>query len=433
MSTMKVGLPPGDRRSQYILEELGRWTGLGFEFLPGDGPQVVIEAGDHAVALEPVVDLTTEAASALLSARFLEGHPPESDVHGLALIFHVLSGADENDPALRDIRERYDDRAGLLGRLGLTDTLVVDALAEDLLALLRQRWPAVGTLNRRVELHLSHDVDAPYLYAFSGLRGLAKAALADVRESDVRLSALSSWMGSVSGKDDADPYFLFDWLMDESEGHGLASTFYFIAGRTGGRLDGDYDLRSPRMRRLLSRVIDRGHNIGLHPSYNAFRSLEVLRVEKARLLDSASDAGWSGSEIPVRMHYLRFDPAITPGLLDQVGFSFDSSLGFAGRAGFRRGTAREFRIWDWSSDRPTSLREKPLTAMDASLYKPDNEGLNPDQAVARLADLTDRIHASGGGVNLLWHNNFFFSAGHKAAYQSIVRRAVGSPYSQADS
>lgn len=429
---MNVRLPHGDHRSRYVLEELDRWAGLGLNFSTGDTAQVVFEEGGHAVALAPVADLTPEDAAGLLSARFAAGGAPASETSALSLIFHVLSGADENDPALRDSRERYDDRNGLLGRLGLTDTLVVDALAEDLLAVLRRTWPQIGGLDRDVRLHVSHDVDAPYLYAFSGLRGLAKAALADARRVDVRLASLSAWMASVGGNDDADPYFLFDWLMDQSETHGLTSTFYFIAGRSGGRLDGDYDLGNPRMRRLLGRIVERGHDVGLHPSYNAFRSLDVIRAEKARLLSLAQDAGWSGSEIPVRMHYLRFDPMITPGLLDQAGFAFDSSLGFAGRAGFRRGTMREFRLWDWTRGRPTGLLEKPLMAMDASLYKPDNEGLDPARAEARLALLTDQIHAAGGGINLLWHNNFFFSADHMTAYEHIVRRAVGRPSPEAD-
>lgn len=429
---MKVCLPNGDHRSRYVLETLDHWAGLGLEFAPGDGAGIAFQQDGDAVVLDPVVSLTPREASDLLSVRFIAGGAFAPERSALSLIFHLLSGADETDPALRDDRERFDDSRGLLGRLGLTDTLVVDVLAEDVLAFLRRSWPGIGALDRTVRLHVSHDVDAPYLYAFSGLRGLVKAALTDARGAAIGLPALRAYLASVGGNDAADPYFVFDWLMDQSEGNGLTSTFYFIAGRSGGRLDGDYDLGSPRMRGLLRRVIERGHDIGLHPSYNAFRSLEIILREKERLLSLASDAGWRGDGMPVRMHYLRFDPAITPGLLDQAGFSFDSSLGFAGRAGFRRGTMREFRLWDWTRDRPTSLTEKPLMAMDASLYKPGNEGLDPARAQARLAALTDSVRASGGGINLLWHNNFFFSPGHKSAYEHIVRRAIGRPPSQAE-
>lgn len=430
---MKVRLPRDDHRSRFVLEELDRWAGLRLSFFSDDGAQVAFQDGDQAVVLEPVAPLSSEEASDLLTTRFLTGGVPDPERSALSLIFHVLSGADEINPALRDSRDRYDDRNGLLGRLKLTDTLIVDVLADDVLMLLRRTWPGIGGLDRSIQLHVSHDVDAPFLYAFSGLRGLAKAALSDVRRSDVGLASLRTWFAAVGGNDEADPYFVFDWLMEQSEKRGITSTFYFIAGRSGGRLDGDYDLGSPRMRNLLKRVIERGHEIGLHPSYNAFRSLNTIRTEKDRLLSVASDLNWRGSGIPVRMHYLRFDPVKTPGLLDQSGFTFDSSLGLVQRAGFRRGTMREFRLWDWTLDRPTDLLEKPLMAMDATLYKSENEGLDPSLAAARLKTLTNHVRAGGGGINLLWHNNFFFSAAHMTAYERILGYAIGRPDTQAGS
>jgi hypothetical protein len=49
-----------------------------------------------------------------------------------------------------------------------------------------------------------------------------------------------------------DPNNTFDWIMDQSESHGLQSEFYFMAGKTSG-YDSGYDVFAPRIQRLLKR------------------------------------------------------------------------------------------------------------------------------------------------------------------------------------
>lgn len=421
---MRVSLPSGDVRSRFVLEELDRWAGIGLDYSVAAAPGWVTFAdGECTRKVAAVRPMSMADASDALSSRFDGAGSGDKD--SLSLIFHLLSGAEEIDTGLRDERERFDGKRGVLCMLGLADAPVVDGLAADLLADLRSTWPGLPDLDRHSGIEVTHDVDAPFLYAFSGLRGAARAILSDAKGRDPSLRQLRNWLSGVRGADVDDPYDVFDWLMNQSERRGQISTFYFIAGRSGGRLDGDYDIRSPRMRRLVARVIERGHKIGLHPSYNAFRSQEIIRAEKETLLSVASDAGWAGETVPVRMHYLRFDPVKTPGILDDVGFAFDSTLAFAHRAGFRRGTARDFRLWDWCRERPTSLVERPLVAMDASLYKADYEGLTPSEAEVRLEHLSRQVRAHGGTLTLLWHNNFFSSPRHRVAYEAILDQATG--------
>ena len=74
-----------------------------------------------------------------------------------------------------------------------------------------------------------------------------------------------------------DPYNTFDWLMDVSEENNLKSAFYFICGRTNPARDADYEPEHPVLRRLMRRIHERGHEIGLHPSYDTYQEPELLK------------------------------------------------------------------------------------------------------------------------------------------------------------
>jgi hypothetical protein len=185
-------------------------------------------------------------------------------------------------------------------------------------------------------------------------------------------------------------------------------------------MDGDYDIHHPDMMRLWEEILRRGHRIGVHPSYNSYRSADVLKREHERVLSMLRQFGVQTEALPVRMHYLRFDPKVTPSLLAEAGFSSDSTLGFADRSGFRRGTSRPFRLWDLERDRPLDLEEHPLIAMDATLLRPSYENLDREPLVARMDRLASWCRRAGGEMTILWHNNYFSEPWHFEAYRSIL-------------
>ena len=82
-----------------------------------------------------------------------------------------------------------------------------------------------------------------------------------------------------------DPFDTFDHIMDATESRGQKSAFYFITDRTDAK-DGNYDINHPRVRALLRRIAERGHEIGLHLSYNSYldpqqskREFDILRQQ----------------------------------------------------------------------------------------------------------------------------------------------------------
>jgi hypothetical protein len=439
---LAAAIPRDDRRTRYVLEEVARRIDLHFDIVESSGKLVRLGGGPGEIHLVlPPVAVDTRAATETLlngSVRFPYalpvGHPNDTGgarigVDVLSVIFHLLAGVDEGGETDRDSHERYAPSGGALHRHNLTEVPVVDILAAGLGSELRARWPRLGSQLSRFEVCPTHDVDAPFRYAFQGPMGLARTMAQDVlRRRPIAEIARGPWRWAQvkAGDDAADPFNHFDWLMDQSERNNLRSTFFFITGRSGGRMDGDYDFGHPRIRKILRRVIDRGHHVGLHPSYNAFRSPETIAAERQRLVDMCAAEGYGGSEFPVRMHYLRYDPLVTPRILAGAGFSYDSTLGFAESAGFRRGTCHDFRVWDLQADAPLALIERPLAAMDASLFKAAYEGLTPGEAEQKMRRLMNEAMAVNGRLTLLWHNNFFDSPAHFEAYRAILSQAAAA-------
>jgi hypothetical protein len=53
-------------------------------------------------------------------------------------------------------------------------------------------------------------------------------------------------------------------MMNISEEHNLRSAFYFITDHSAGIIDGIYNISNPLIRKLLTKIHQGGHEIGLH-------------------------------------------------------------------------------------------------------------------------------------------------------------------------
>lgn len=125
------------------------------------------------------------------------------------------------------------------------------------------------------------------------------------------------------GYDQADPCFTYDWLMDKSENAGLKSTFYFISDHCGIN-DCDYYLDDPRIRELIRKIKERGHEIGYHGSYESCQSPQRTKFEFESLISVCEKLGIKKDFWGSRQHYLRWDVGQTWKNLDLAGLSYDT-------------------------------------------------------------------------------------------------------------
>jgi peptidoglycan/xylan/chitin deacetylase (PgdA/CDA1 family) len=211
---------------------------------------------------------------------------------------------------------------------------------------------------------LSHDVDEPFRFAFSGVRRLLQRCAGDVlfrKSLPALVGSLTSWAEvKLQRRYNRDPNNTFDLIMDISEAHNVNSAFYFITDQTAGTIDGDYSMDHPVIRQLLRNIHDRGHEIGLHTSYNTYLDPAQTQKEFAILQRACAAEGiyqntWGG-----RQHYLRWRTPTTFQNWDIAGLDYDSTLVFADRIGFRCGTCYEFPVFDLGQRVALTLRERPL-------------------------------------------------------------------------
>ncbi len=249
---------------------------------------------------------------------------------------------------------------------------------------------------------LTHDVDIPWRWTRIGIKGAAarlKGHVLSGRGSQAFYEARALATIPVHKLRGSDPNWSFGRILRVEQSRGARSTFFLMGGH-GHPADGAspeaYDELRPKLVETLQAA---NAEVGLHGSYTAADSVRRLEEEKQRLEFLA------GPVRGQRYHYLRIDPHSNLAPLDQLGFVYDSSMGFADAPGFRAGIAHPYRPWDVENDRPLDLIEIPLAAMDVTFSADHYMGLSASAAEKRLLDLIEWAAVHGGGFAVLWHTD----------------------------
>jgi hypothetical protein len=171
----------------------------------------------------------------------------------------------------------------------------------------------------------------------------------------------------------------------------------------------------------MRRIHDRGHEIGLHPSYGTFLKPELLKQEAGRLKHVCAEEGIDQATWGGRMHYLRWEQPTTLYAWANAGMSYDSTLGYAERPGFRCGTCHEYPAFDPLAKRGLPIRIRPLIIMECSVIADRYLALGiGQQAKTKFLQLKKRCLNVGGSYTVLWHNSFFFDPLHFKFYLSVI-------------
>ena len=99
---------------------------------------------------------------------------------------------------------------------------------------------------------------------------------------------------------------------------------------------------------MLYEVIthERGHEIGLHPSYRTYLSPQQIKREFRILRHEAELAGIRQEQWGGRQHFLRWKAPDTWQGWEEAGLQYDSTLGYSDRPGFRCGTCYEYPVFN---------------------------------------------------------------------------------------
>lgn len=336
-----------------------------------------------------------------------EGGCLQLDVFGMAFFF--LSRYEELVSTKRDRHGRFPYAASIAAAHGLAERPIVNEYLEILWYALSRVAPDLRRKSRNFRMLVSHDVDIPYEVGFASPGSVLRSMAGDTvkRKSPGKaLERFAAWGRVKTGNWAADPSAgSFDWIMDQCERRSIRTAFYFIAGRTNPRFDAAYEVEHPRIRELIRNVSLRGHEIGLHPSYETYRSAEAISIERSRLAQVCAEEGVNASLKGGRQHFLRWSAPDTWHNWAGAGLDYDSSVGFAEHVGFRCGTCYEFPVFDAVRRKRLSLHERPLMVMEVSLTSPGYMGLNLESAGVCIRSIKNTCRSYSGDFVLLWHNN----------------------------
>ena len=341
----------------------------------------------------------------------------------LGLTYWMLSRQEEVGRTDLDTHGRFPATASHANKHNYLERPIVDEWLHVLGQVIVRTWSGIALKQHQFSMKVSHDVDAPSRYGFAGGKGLLRAMAGDVlKRGDFKNALRAPWirLNSRDALHPSDPFNTFEWIMDLSDQYGLTSAFYFICGRTSN-MDADYEPEHAAIRALMRRIHQRGHEIGLHPSYGTYQKPELIAQEARCLRAILAKENIRQNAIGGRMHYLRWEQPTTLRAWADAGMDYDSTLSYADRPGFRCGTCFEYQAFDPVAGESLSLRVRPLVVMECSVMDASYLGLGTGEAAqAKFVQLKNACRAVQGCFTVLWHNSLLKNPANQKIYSDLV-------------
>ena len=291
----------------------------------------------------------------------------------------------------RDQMGRIRLHQSVIGKFGLYQRGVVN----EYIAFIRYLLNTIGISSEQKSYQAVFSCDVDTVQKYARIRNLAGA----IYHSDFRLQMWNKLIKDyVSARSDIrkDPYFSFEYIIAQLQKNNTPAIFYFMTGKTNAKYDHiDYDVESTTMKHVFKLLQECGYEIGLHPSFESWKSEEILNIEKV-ILERAI-----GREITsVRQHYLRYEPGKTWAMQEKLGFETDSSVQFTEGLGFAAGICTPYKLYDLPGRRMMHIEEQPLILMKKKDYVK-----NVDQQYTNYTALLAEARKHNGRFQVLFHNS----------------------------
>lgn len=408
--TQTFALPPGDRYALDLLIDLSTVA--------------LSDSGSGAVRVEVIDSGVTPSLPVLRGRQW--GFSSSDGVLRveralLTFVKRIAGGEAEQHSKAVDRYNRVPSSESPLVQSGVERHPVVSVAARTLMDVAREAAGARQFLHfdpwpngHRWAAALTHDLDVVQWWpAFTALRLTELARRGQVG----RLAKVVAAAAGNVGRD-----VVLDGVravLETEARHGARSTWFVLSGTPtlASAWAGDLTYRpeSPPARRILAEITAAGHEIGLHGSFETSDRHELFGAQRERL-ESIVGQTVRG----IRQHYLRLRPSSTPVGMDAAGFTYDSSIGFSDRNGFRRGAADVLPIWIAATESTLSMEEVPFAWMDRALSK--YQGVeDPDVWIDDALSLADECRAVHGLWVGIWHPNLTPALGFPGALDAYTR------------
>jgi hypothetical protein len=310
-----------------------------------------------------------------------------------AASFYLLTLYEEYFPKQLDKHGRFSEKESLTYCNGFLETPLIDRWVHLLKEELKKRYP--GQIFRQREYHVisTFDIDLPYLFLKKGLIKFVGGSLKDLVKFDWE-NIMSRF--AVHFRRKSDPYMQTILWIDEVQKKAACPYLLFVLMGKRGKYGRSTVYPTPSYFQYLKNL--RKVEIGLHPSYDTYMNINLLKKEKNQL-----EKRLGKTLTATRQHFLRMRNPETFRDLNTVGFKNDFTLMFSQAPGFRSGTAIPYYFYDAEKDELTGLVLHPTITMDTTLIS--HLHLTPEEALHKIKKLIDECKKSGGDYVSLWHNS----------------------------
>lgn len=261
----------------------------------------------------------------------------------------------------KDQWDMMHEQHQFLVRNGLEKTPVVDQLLKVFYEVITKE-----KVHSPTKYNITHDIDV--LRKFENPIRATRAIGRSILDGRSVSKVLSLYKDVLLGKQ-KDPYDSFDFLYQNTR-FSWSRKIAFVMSGGHTRYDGFYDIGDLAFARMLDVAQQAGYEIGLHPSYDSYKSDHIIRLEKQKLDTRLGDVVTIN-----RQHFLKFSFPKTIEILASAGISLDSTLGYQRMIGFRCGTGFPFRLFNIVTRESTDIRELPMIIMDGALLDEANQNL----------------------------------------------------------
>lgn len=243
---------------------------------------------------------------------------------------------------------------------------------------------------------LTHDVDMPFKN-IDNLKTMLKLFRSNKNTFQKYRNIINYAVSKINYKKDS--FFTFDYIRKIEKKYNFTSSFYFMSGGNT-RYDNFYKVNDYRVKNLIEELEKDKCEVGYHYSFNAFDSISMRKNEKKSLDDIFKTKSYGG-----RNHYLRFNPAKSFLISQEVGLLYDTTLSYADHEGFRCGICMPYKPYDIYKRKEIDIWEIPLIIMEGTLKQ--YRKLNADEAYKRIQENIDTVKKYNGVFTILWHNSSF--------------------------
>lgn len=339
--------------------------------------------------------------------------------------FFMLSRYEEYVVKNRDKLDRFDYKDSYAYKNGFLDRPIVNEYVELLWCAIKSICPTAKRRENNYQVIPTHDIDKPFGILYDSQWQLLRHFVGDIfykRGLNTSFKRLKNIFYKFflpeqlinQGNE------IFDFIIQSSKKYNLNDVFFFMNSKLSC-FDGNYYVDCPSVKALLEKVIEAGHQVGIHPSYDSYLNPQEIRKEcihMANVLHSIPN----GSLVGGRQHYLRWNNPMTWQAYEFAGLKMDSTLTFAGHVGFRCGVCYPYTVYDVVNRKPLNVKEMPLIVMDGTLF--EYMHLSQDEALEVCKKLSQRCRRYNGDFVFLWHNTMLYDEGNRAFYAKLLECVV---------